>query len=253
MKKKDVIVVIGCSFSRNSVGHKYKFKINHTYSWPELLAMDLGKSYHVLNYSAHGNSNSFILFSAQKLAETFKDRAAMFVLQFTRGKRQTFVYKTLDKIHNIESLTFSEHTNVEELANYKEWPSFQHQETWKFNEVGLCFAYPGKPLEFSNRLQKIYNQNLLHSCEFHMDNLFQEAIMRQAVNVVKREGIPVVAYLHPYFRPSAKNSFDFLDFIVERDFVGAHSYQVDSGFHLNAEGQRLLLNNFIRPCIDTKI
>jgi hypothetical protein len=169
--------------------------------------------------------------------------------------RQTFVQQGLDTLSDladIHKLHPSNHTDVQELAYYQELPYANGGDSWEFNELGLCSAWPGKLEHQGGWLRKLYQDNLLYASEHQKisDTVMQEAVMRQAKREVERAGIPVVAYSHTNY-PEA--DLDFLDFVAHRDFIEMEDYIVDNGYHLNAQGQRILLDNFIRPCIDTKI
>ena len=100
-------------------------------------------------------------------------------------------------------------------------------------------------------MKTVYEHMLLHdSIKKISDKIGQEAIMRHAILLCNRANMPVVAYSHAYYELM---NLDMLDFIVERDSK-MEDYCVDNGFHLNTQGNRILVDRFnLDPCIDTKI
>src|SRR6056300_164490 len=126
MSKKK-IVVIGCSWCGDSTFQDYPWQDGVTFSWPELLAMDLNNEYEILNYGIRGNSNYAILQLTAILANELKNEAVCFVIQFTRAFRQTFVKdkSSLAKLANIENLIPSKHSCMAQVC-YKELPVYTY-------------------------------------------------------------------------------------------------------------------------------
>ena len=252
MSKKK-IVVIGCSWCRDSTFDGYSWQDGVTFSWPELLAQDLNDEYEILNYGIRGNSNYAILQLTAMLANDLKHEAVCFVIQFTRAFRQTFVKdeSSLANLANIKNLIPSRHSCMAQTS-YKELPVYTYSDEWKFNEAGFCVAHPGKLENNGGNLRTQYQNNLLYASEFQdtQGHIMTEALQRHAIELCKRNNIPAVAYSHTDIKDI--NS-DHLDFIIERDFKEMHSYVVDNGLHLSAHGNREILDKFIKPCIITKI
>lgn len=249
----DTVVVIGCSFSRDSTHDDYVWQEGKTFSWPELLQQDLGDHYRVLNYSINGLSNFAILALVERLTRDFGRDALCFVIQFTRSIRQTFVksFQDFSNLVNINNLVASRHQCMKD-SRYLQLPYLGGGDQWEFNEHNICVAMPGKLEKSGGWLRTQYENNLLYASEMQpiSDTLMTEAVTRQAVLLCERAGIPAVAYSYTNF-PEAE--LDHLDFVVHRDFVEMEQYSVDVGLHMNTEGNRILLDRFIRPCIDTKI
>ena len=247
------IVIIGCSWSKDGTWHGYKWEPGKTYCWPELLAQDLGEDWQVINVSMNGSSNAMILHLTERLLRDFDD-ADLFVLQFTRPLRVTFTksWQHLSDLSNWDNLRTSAHGD-HTPSTYRELPYYQGSDAWEYNEVGFMPAWPGKLSQKGSGIMKtVYEHMLLHD-SFHQkisDKIGQEALMRQAILLCNRANMPVVAYSHAYYE--LMNS-DMLDFVVQRDFIEMEDYCVDNGLHLNTQGNRILVDRFIRPCIDTKI
>lgn len=252
MSKKK-IVVIGCSFSRDSTFQEYPWQNDVTFCWPELLAYDLNNDYEILNYGIHGTSNYAILQLTAILAEQLKHEAACFVLQFTRGQRQTFVKdaSTIKNLAKLENLIPSVHGSMAHVS-YRQLPVYNYSDEWRFNEAEFCAAHPGKLAIKGGAWRLQYQNNLLYASELQdtQVNIINEALQRHAIEVCNRNNITVVAYSHTIIEDI---NFDYLDFVIERDFKEMHSYIVDDGLHLSAAGHRKILDKFIKPCIITKI
>ena len=246
------IVTVGCSWSKDGCHPGYRWEIGKTYCWPELLAQDLGEDFEVVNFSINGSSNAMILHLTERLVRDFH-YADLFVVQFTRPLRVTFTksWEHLSDITHWENLRTSPHGELTP-STYKELPYYDNSDIWEFNEVGLMPAWPGKLAQKGGMMKTVYEHMLLYD-SFHQkisDTIAQEALMRHAVLLCNRANIPVVAYAHVNY-PEA--NLDMLDFVVHRDFVDMEDYVVDDGLHLNTQGNRILVDRFIRPCIDTKI
>ncbi len=246
------IITVGCSWSKDACQKNYQWELGKTYCWPELLAQDLGEDWEVINFSVNGFSNAMILHLTERLTRDF-DYADLFVLQFTRPQRVTFVksWEHLSNLTHWENLRTSPHGDLTP-STYRELPYYDGSDLWEFNEVGFMPAWPGKLAQKGGMMKTVYEHMLLHD-SFHQkisDKIGQEALMRHAILLCDRANIPVVAYGHAYY--DLINS-DMLDFVVQNDFLEMEDYCVDDGLHLNTQGNRILVDRFIRPCIDTKI
>lgn len=247
----DEIIVIGCSFSKNGACPEYPFEENHTLSWPEMLALDLPDN-RVVSYAQTGFSNAMIMFILQRMLNDW-DEAKLFVLQFTRPLRTTY-YKDWDSLQrfiDVENLRCSTHTQVQDFANYDEFPYYEGNDSWNFPHTGVIPAWPGKLAHRGGEIKRAYELSLLHDIHNAKINekLLQEAIMRQCIHMCEQRSVPCVAYLHTNMSV-IDNSF--LDFVVQRDMENFDNYTVDNGYHFGAQGNRQLVDRFIRPCIDMK-
>lgn len=246
------INVLGCSWSRNGCSDAYPFQLNHTLSWSEMLALDMNHGYRVRNWSMNGNSNNMILAQTERILRDFQGEDHIMIIQFTRPMRQTFAkdFETISNHTDARRMTRSAHTDLWDY-DYKEIP-YANRYDWEWNELGFVAATPALLDKPHNQLARTYEQNLLHLVDVSKINetLHTEAIQRHCKLLCERAGVPAVIYSH-VDAPEADNSH--LDFIVHRDWNDMEDYWVDPGYHLSAEGNRILLDEFIKPCMLTKI
>lgn len=247
-----VIHVLGCSWSRNGCNNStYTFVDNQTLSWPEMLQVDLGKQYRIRNWSMNGNSNNMILAQCERVLRDFRDEKQIIIIQFTRPLRQTFArdFETISNHTHPSKLRHSNHSQLHDL-DYKEIP-YPNSQDFNFNDNGFCLAHPGM-LNKKGKFKKTYQDNLLHLVDISKisETLHTEAIQRHCKLLCERAGVPHVIYSH-VDAPEADNSH--LDFIAHRDWKQMEDYCIDTGLHLDARGNRILLDRYIKPCMFTKI
>ena len=246
------IHILGCSWSRNSVCKHYPWKENKTLSWSEMLALDMNQKYKFRNWSMNGNSNNLILAQTERVLRDCANQDMLLIIQFTRPLRQTFA-KDFESISNHMDANKLQPSHHDCLKNYdyKELP-YSSSYNWEFNEFGFCMAHPGKLVQSGGAIKQTYENNLLHLVDVSKisETLHTEAIQRHCKLLCERAKVPYILYSH-VDAPEADNSH--LDFIVHRDWLEMEDYWVDPGYHLSAEGNRILLDKFIKPCIDTKI
>lgn len=251
-KLPPVINVLGCSWSRNGCSNVYPFKMNHTMSWSEMLALDMKHEYRVRNWSMNGNSNNMILAQTERILRDFQDEDHIMIIQFTRPLRQTFAkdFETISNHTDQNNTVRSGHSDLWDY-DYKQIP-YANRYDWDWNELGFVTAIPSLLDKPHNQLAKTYEQNLLHLVDVSKisETLHTEAIQRHCKLLCERAGVPYVIYSH-VDAPEADNSH--LDFIAHRDWNDMEDYWIDTGCHLGAEGNRILLDKFIKPCMLTKI
>ena len=138
------IHILGCSWSRNSVGKHYPFENNKTLCWPEMLALDMEHKYRLRNWSMNGNSNNLILAQTERVLRDCANEEMLLIIQFTRPIRQTFAkdFKAISNHMDANKLNKSQHDCLNNY-DYKEIP-YSNDNNWEFNDLGFCMAHPGK-------------------------------------------------------------------------------------------------------------
>ena len=247
-----ILHVLGCSWSRNSVYQNYPFVENKTLSWPELLQLDVGNNYRVRNWGMKGGSNSLILTLCERLLSDFCQEQKFMIIQFTRPSRQTFIkdFDTINQSTHPDNLHSSLHSDVA-YYDYKEFP-YPDRYDYNFNSQGFCPAHPGMINRSSGKLKQTYENSLMHLIEYsnRSSTIHTEAIQRHCKLLCERRGVPHIMYSH-LGQSNIDNSH--LDFVLHDEWPELTDYCVDDGHHLSTQGNRILLDRYIKPCMLTKI
>tara|TARA_R110002153_G_scaffold154453_1_gene306496 strand:+ start:2710 stop:3474 length:765 start_codon:yes stop_codon:yes gene_type:complete len=244
------VLVIGCSWSR-SFEDLQKDQEDTFWSWPELLAKDLGEDWNVWNYSSYCNSLEHQNLLLYWLLEKYHNVITHVILQHTSANRITMLEDALSYRRRIEDINILKNTH--KLNNYLQLPESlvtNWSTTKPFDQLGAAHLNHGT-VQNRKRWSSTFQDMTLHytGVTDHFGSIIQHDMKRLVESYNKH----CISYRHFYYPDFFKDTDvlnrdrSYLDFILQYDMPNFEDYTIDNGYHFSKSGNQRIVSDWILP------